>query len=74
MASGSYRQVEVLCPFYKQDDGKTCISCEGFGDSPRLTQRYRYKAHYLKQMEVFCQQSYKNCEVFRVLMETKYDD
>ncbi len=72
MASGSYRQVDVQCPFYKSDDGKQVIICEGFGDARNLKQFYRYKREYEKQMEVFCCCHYKNCEVYRLLME-KYE-
>ena len=78
MASGSYRQVDVQCPFYREDDGQRNITCEGFGDATSLSQHYRYKRRYkrqyVKQMEVFCGRHYGNCEVFRTLMETKYAD
>lgn len=73
VASGSFRQVDVQCPFYKSDDGRSGITCEGFGDARSLIQTYRYKADYVKQMEVFCCERYKKCEVYRVLMATKYD-
>lgn len=74
MASGSYRQVDVQCPFYKEDDGRRSITCEGFGDASSVCQRYRYKRQFAKQMEVFCAQHYGKCEIFRILMETKYAD
>ena len=74
MPSGSYKQVHVQCPFYKGDDGKFSITCEGFGNARLLKQRYRNKADYEKQMLVFCCKHYKNCEVYRMLMETKYNE
>lgn len=73
MPSGSYNQVSVKCPFYKEDDGKLSIICEGFGDARYLKQVYSNKCQYGKQMSVFCCEHYKNCEVYRLIMETKYD-
>ena len=73
MPSGSFKQVDVQCPFYKSDDGKQKIVCEGFGNALNLTQSYTYKAEYERQMEVFCCRSYRKCEVYRLLMDTKYD-
>ena len=74
MPSGSYKQVHVQCPFYKEDDGQFSITCEGFGNARSLKQRYRKKADYKNQMLAFCCDHYKNCEVYRMLMETKYDE
>ena len=74
MPSGSYKQVAVLCPFFRTDDGKQVIVCEGFGDSRSLTQTYRYKKQYETQMKVFCCEHYRNCEVYQLLMESKYDE
>lgn len=73
MPDGSFRQVAVQCPFYKSDDGKQMIKCEGFGDARSFSQSYRLKADYEKQMEVFCCGYYHKCEVYQLLMETKYD-
>ena len=73
MPSGSYKQVYVQCPFYKEDDGKFSIICEGVGDARFLKQRYRNKADYEKQMSVFCCENYQKCEVYRLLME-KYEE
>ncbi len=36
MPSGSFRQVEVMCPFYKYDDGMRRITCEGIIDNSSL--------------------------------------
>ena len=74
MSSGSFNQVYVQCPFYKEDDGRLCITCEGLGDARYLKQAYDRKAHYAKQIDVFCCEHYKNCEVYRLIMETKYDE
>ena len=74
MPSGSYNQVYVKCPFYKEDDGRLSIICEGFGDACYLKQRYHNKAQYATQISVFCCKNYQRCEVYRLLMKTKYDE
>lgn len=74
MPSGSYKQVYVRCPFYKEDDGKLCIICEGFGCSRHLKQSFYNKADYERQIMTFCCQHYQKCEAYRLLMETKYDE
>ena len=74
MPSGSYKQVYVQCPFYKEDDGKLSIICEGFGDARYLKQMYYNKAQYVKQMTVYCCEHYHRCEAYRLIMATKYDE
>ena len=66
--SGSYIQRDVLCPFYKRDDGKRTVVCEGIVDNSSVGLSYRYESLYRTQMEVFCCSHYRNCEVFRMLM------
>lgn len=73
MSSGSYRQIDVRCPFYKTDDGKKRITCEGIIDGSSLNLIYRRKKDYETQITVFCCEHYKKCEVYRMLME-KYDE
>lgn len=73
MPSGSYKQVYVQCPFYKEDDGKFSIICEGFGDARYLKQMFHNKTQYETQISVFCCEHYKRCEIYRLLME-KYEE
>ena len=73
MPSGSYKQIEVKCPFYKYDDGKRRITCEWIIDDSSLSLIYHNKADYETQMNVFCCEHYKKCEIYRLLME-KYDE
>lgn len=70
--SGSYFKALVLCPFYKRDDDKTIV-CEGIVEDSNICLRYRYEKLYRQQMELFCCDQYKKCEVYRMLME-KYQD
>ena len=71
--SGSYIQILVRCPFYKKDDGHYRIVCEGIVENSTITLTHQRESHYKKQMEIFCCDRYKNCEVYRMLME-KYTD
>ena len=49
MASGSYRQVDVGCPFYKFDDGQRKITCEGIVEGSSVVLTYLRKEDYVKQ-------------------------
>lgn len=73
MPSGSYKQVFVRCPFYKWDDGKKRITCEGLTDDSSLALIYHRKCEYEQQMSVFCCEHYTKCEVFR-LLSRKYEE
>ena len=73
MPSGSYRQVYVRCPFYKSDDGKSKIICEGIVDESRLTISFGRRDDYETQITVFCSEHYRKCELYRIIKE-KYDD
>lgn len=74
MPSGSFKQADVLCPFYKYDDGKQRITCEGLVDDSSLALIYHRKNDYEMQIDVFCCEHYKCCEVYRMLMEAKYEE
>ena len=73
MPSGSFKQIEVECPFYKYDDGKQKIICEGLVDKGHIALFYQRRSDYRTQINMFCCEHYKKCEVYRMLMEAKYD-
>ena len=73
MPSGSYRQADVGCPFYKYDDGRRRITCEGLIDNSALALIYHKKKDYEIQMDTFCCKHYDRCEVHGLLM-AKYED
>ena len=73
MPSGSYKQIEVKCPFYKYDDGKRRITCEGIIDDSSLALIYHNKQDYEMQIDTYCCEHYAKCEVYRMLMD-KYDE
>ncbi|MGN1016677.1 MAG: hypothetical protein ACI4PL_06745 [Faecousia sp.] len=73
MATGSYLQVFVQCPFYKKDNGKNTISCEGIVDYSTCTLTFQNRNDFKIQMETFCFEHYKKCELYRMLID-KYKD
>lgn len=74
MPSGSFKQIDVQCPFYKYDDGKQRITCEGLVDNSSLALIYHRKNDYEMQIDTFCCEHYRKCEIYRMLMEAKYDE
>lgn len=73
MSSGSYLQVYIGCPFYKYDDGRRRITCEGITEDSSLALIYRKKSDFETQIRVFCCEHYERCEIYRILME-KYEE
>lgn len=73
MPSGSYKQVNVQCPFYKFDDGKRRITCEGLVEDSSVALIYRKKRDFTAQVDVFCCKHYKRCEIYQALMK-KYEE
>lgn len=49
----SFRQVNVRCPFYLDDDGKSRIVCEGLVDGSRIALEYRKKEDFKIQTAPF---------------------
>ena len=74
MSSVSYKQVAVRCPFYKYDDGKGRITCEGIVDDSSIALIYKHKCAYEMQVGIFCCEHFEKCEIYRMLMEAKYED
>lgn len=73
MPGGSWKQVDVKCPFYISDDGRRAITCEGIVKKSNLKLQHSTRSGFDKQMEVFCCARYECCEIYRMLME-KYED
>lgn len=74
MASGSWRQADIVCPFYKSDDGKAKIICEGPIDKSRLSITFGTRRDYDAQIDIFCCQHYDKCEIYRMVYQAKYDE
>ena len=69
MASGSYRQVKVVCPYYVTDNGKNRIVCEGLVPGGQTQTYYRFRKDYAAQMERYCSGCYWMCEICAALDE-----
>ena len=72
MPSGTYKQVYVLCPFFKYDDTQR-ITCEGIIPHSSIRTIFHSPAAYNKHMAEFCCKNYQNCEIAK-LVDEKYDD
>lgn len=68
----SFRSVDVKCPFYHQDDCKNCLTCEGIVADQIFQWKFRRKEDLKCQMEIFCCQNFKCCEMYRMIMDAKY--
>lgn len=73
MPSGSYIQADVLCPFYKYDDGRQKITCEGITGANAVTIFFSNKAKLHSHLTRCCCASYETCPMHDVLM-AKYED
>ena len=76
MPNGSWQgKWESKCPFYKSDDRQAKkILCEGLVDRSSIALFYHRKKDYTDQLSIFCCEHYKCCEIYRMLMENKYDE
>ena len=73
MGNSACSQNFVKCPFYCGDDGKRQLSCEGIVEDSLINWKFKTKQSFRQQMEIFCCQYYENCEIYRMLMENKYE-
>ena len=69
----SFFQVNVQCPFYKSDNGRDCLACEGVGDATNVTQIFDTWDALKRFMSVYCWDRYKTCPLYSMIME-KYED
>ncbi len=66
------KNIPPQCPFYLFGGRKT-VGCEGVTDDFFI--RLVFKAEEKKEAHerIFCDERYKNCEIYRMLME-KYEE
>ena len=77
MTGDAYKgRTDAQCPFFISSvgDQKRRITCEGIVDKSVLAWIFKRKKDFEKQLNVFCCEHYKKCEVYRMLMEYKYDE
>ena len=67
-------RADVICPFYKYDDGFARIVCEGVDDECSLVTQYMKRVNFTSRLKKYCYKSCQECEIFRMLMENKYPD
>ena len=72
MPTGSFKQIEVQCPFYKYDVPKR-ITCEGLIDKSNISLGFLIWKDYAIHIKTFCSEHYQKCEIYRMLME-KYEE
>lgn len=70
--STTYKDVEIKCPFFKEQNPKN-ISCEGLVDDSIIKLCFVSPKAKDTQTRIFCEKSYKNCEIYRIL-EKKYEE
>jgi len=69
----SYMRVHVQCPFYKGDEKRRRVICEGLVDHSTLSLSYGSAKDFQIQMKTFCCDHFQYCEVYQMLMNSKYD-
>ncbi|MBR3585064.1 MAG: hypothetical protein IKO00_03475 [Oscillospiraceae bacterium] len=75
--AGSWRDGKILCPFFRGEDRQRHkIICEGPGDARSISWNFANEdeRQRIRQLEVFCQDRYACCEIYRMLQESKYGD
>lgn len=67
-----YDDVDVKCPFFLSS-GKRKVSCEGITDDCTISLNFFTRDKKRLHCGIFCNEHYKNCEIYRML-EEKYED
>ena len=71
----SWNDQKVLCPFYVGDaTAERWIKCCGLIPGSTLRSRFETKADFEMQLNTFCCEYYKNCEIYRMLMQQWEDE
>ena len=75
MPDGSWKSVDVRCPFYRHDSPKKrTICCEGIFDRSQLTHSFRRQRDREKQLALYCCDGFRYCEIYRAIIEARYPD
>lgn len=73
MPSGSLK-ADIKCPFYRYDDTKIRIVCEGISESDTLSLTFKKKTEFISYMRRYCCDRYKSCKLYRLAMEKYKED
>ncbi len=69
----SWNSWYVKCPFFKTDDGRSVIVCEGICDGCNVKLAFDRKKDFEIHVETFCKNYFERCEIHNVVMK-KYED
>ena len=69
----SWNSCYVGCPFYKSDDSRRRITCEGICDGCSVELTFRNRRDFQIQLETFCMGHFDRCEAYRAAM-VKYEE
>lgn len=73
MQQSRWARANVKCPFWR-GDGMETVSCEGPFCGVGITMKFRSDRKRKHHMEVFCAEHYEKCEIYRMVMDSKYAD
>lgn len=68
-----HMEADVQCPFFKKYTART-LTCEGITDGSNIDLNFPALTERVKQMEIFCCESFENCEIWEAVMKAKYMD
>lgn len=61
------------CPFFRSKGGAS-VCCEGFADDNTVSVRFLERDKLEQHWECYCCTRYDYCEIYRMVMEAKYED
>ncbi len=66
---------KIRCPFFREESSRDHkIKCEGLGDAKSISWNFSNEdeRQRIRQLEIFCQDHYDKCELYRMIVESKY--
>ena len=75
MPTNMHGSARILCPFYRTQgmDGMS-IGCEGPFEGSMISLRFMNVPDKVQQKEIFCEDAYKRCEIYRCIMMNRYPE
>ena len=71
--ASSFIQSSVVCPFYRKDDGRQAITCEGILPKSSCTLRFARRHEWAEWVQARCCQGWQQCP-YAVLAGLKWED
>ena len=63
----------ILCPFRRSHSNQT-LCCEGPTDDCTVTLNFNDAGKRILHQKIFCSARYQCCEIYRMVMEAKYEE